>query len=216
MSHALSFNGVTLAPVNHGNQLWIRAAELARALGYASEKSVSNLYARNADEFSNDMTVVIDLMTSDTPTKTRLFSPRGCHLIAMFARTPVAKAFRKWVLDVLDKLTVQVALPVAKAKKPAQKALPDPATLLAVHAVKVQAAMLEVRSRGTEFIAAVLRLQTVIHRPVTTDIYASPLAKALERNLPVFGTSIGMNVSALSELMEVYEESLSTVSENRA
>lgn len=27
---------------------------------------------------------------------------RGCHLVAMFASTDVAKQFRKWVLDVLD------------------------------------------------------------------------------------------------------------------
>ena len=34
----------------------------------------------------------------------RIFSLRGCHLLAMFARTPIAKQFRRWVLDVLDKL----------------------------------------------------------------------------------------------------------------
>ncbi|MGL9724806.1 BRO-N domain-containing protein [Sodalis sp. (in: enterobacteria)] len=35
--------------------------------------------------------------------KTRIFSLRGAHLVAMFARTPVAKEFRKWVLDILDR-----------------------------------------------------------------------------------------------------------------
>ena len=45
--------------------------------------------------------------------KARIFSLRGCHLVAMFARTPVAKAFRRWVLDVLDKLDAEqhAALP---------------------------------------------------------------------------------------------------------
>lgn len=33
----------------------------------------------------------------------RVFSLRGAHLIAMFARTPVAKEFRRWVLDILDR-----------------------------------------------------------------------------------------------------------------
>ena len=33
----------------------------------------------------------------------RIFSLRGCHLLAMFAKTEVAKQFRKWVLDLLDK-----------------------------------------------------------------------------------------------------------------
>lgn len=35
--------------------------------------------------------------------KVRVFSLRGAHLIAMFARTPVAKEFRRWVLDILDR-----------------------------------------------------------------------------------------------------------------
>ncbi|GHK74011.1 hypothetical protein ECZU12_54220 [Escherichia coli] len=35
--------------------------------------------------------------------ESRVFSLRGAHLIAMFARTPVAKEFRRWVLDILDR-----------------------------------------------------------------------------------------------------------------
>ncbi|MGC6299300.1 hypothetical protein ACMXZB_12455, partial [Pasteurella multocida] len=45
-----------------------------------------------------------------------IFSLRGCHLIAMFARTPIAKEFRKWVLDILDRETNQ----------PQQLTLPEP------------------------------------------------------------------------------------------
>ena len=44
--------------------------------------------------------------------KTRVFSLRGAHLLAMFARTPVAKEFRKWVLDILDREVEQS--PIAK------------------------------------------------------------------------------------------------------
>ena len=43
MSHALIFNGVTLSPIAHRNSLWIRSAELARALGYAREELVSRI-----------------------------------------------------------------------------------------------------------------------------------------------------------------------------
>ena len=107
MVMALTFNGITLSPIPHQNSPWIRSVELARALGYSSEKSVSNIYNRNQDEFSNDMSVVINLSTTDTPAPSRIFSLRGCHLVAMFARTPVAKAFRRWVLDVLDKLDAE-------------------------------------------------------------------------------------------------------------
>ncbi|WP_337509607.1 BRO family protein [Desulfovibrio sp.] len=107
MTTALTFNDVTLSPITYQNSPWIRSVELARALGYSSEKSVSNIYNRNQDEFSNDMSVVINLSTTDNPAPSRIFSLRGCHLVAMFARTPVAKAFRRWVLDVLDKLDAE-------------------------------------------------------------------------------------------------------------
>ena len=122
MQASLTFNNVTLSPITHQNSLWIRAAELARALGYASEKSVSNIYKRNREEFSHDMSVVINLMTTAIPTQTRVFSLRGCHLVAMFSRTPVAKAFRRWVLDVLDRLNAEQAAPAAA---PARRNIAD-------------------------------------------------------------------------------------------
>lgn len=102
MSQTLCFNEFTFSPVIRNNQPWFRSSELARALGYSSEKAVANIYRHNQDEFSNDMSVVINLSTTEFPAMTRIFSLRGCHLLAMFARTPVAKAFRKWVLDVIE------------------------------------------------------------------------------------------------------------------
>ena len=103
MSQALCFNEFTFSPVTRDNQPWFKSSELARALGYSSEKAVANIYRRNEDEFSNDMSVVINSSTTGIPVMTRIFSLRGCHLLAMFARTPVAKAFRRWVLDVIEK-----------------------------------------------------------------------------------------------------------------
>ena len=58
----------------------------------------------------------------------RIFSLRGCHLLAMFSRTPVAKAFRKWVLDVLDRLAEEE-----------QAALPHGDTLTATEQAQLQA-----------------------------------------------------------------------------
>lgn len=110
MEMALTLNDVTLSPISHQNNLWIRAVELAHALGYAQENSVSRIYRSNSDEFTPDMTQVIEIFDgadSALSTKARIFSLRGCHLVAMFARTPVAKAFRRWVLDVLDKLDAE-------------------------------------------------------------------------------------------------------------
>ena len=139
MNISLTFNDITFTPVPHQNSLWIRAVELARALGYSSEEKVSRVYRRNADEFTADMTQVIEISPEarfgllGSAGRCRIFSLRGCHLLAMFARTPVAKAFRKWVLDVLDRLAAQerAALPevphiaitpsTAASRKPLEK-----------------------------------------------------------------------------------------------
>lgn len=116
MSQALTFNEISFTPVTHQNSLWIRAVELARALGYKRPDILTKLYTKNADEFTPDMTQVIEIVDNTDsvfPIKARIFSLRGCHLLAMFARTPVAKAFRRWVLDVLDRLAAEerAALP---------------------------------------------------------------------------------------------------------
>lgn len=59
------------------------------------------------------MTQVIESVTSGNyRKKVRVFSLRGAHLIAMFARTDVAKEFRRWVLDILDREVVHS--PIAK------------------------------------------------------------------------------------------------------
>lgn len=104
MTTVLTFNDVTLTLIIYQNSPWIRAAELACALGYSRENSVSRLYRSNQEEFTPEMTQVIEITESTEsglPVKSRIFSLRGCHLVAMFARTPVAKAFRRWVLDSL-------------------------------------------------------------------------------------------------------------------
>lgn len=114
MEAALTFNEISFTPVTHQNRLWIRAGELARALGFSREDKVTRLYQRHADEFTSDMTQLIEIVDNPTLGRStnlsnyaRIFSLRGCHLLAMFARTPVAKAFRRWVLDVLDRLAAQ-------------------------------------------------------------------------------------------------------------
>ena len=115
MTQALTFNDITLTPIPHQNSLWIRAAELARALGLSREDKVAQIYQRHADEFTPEMSQLIENVVEPqievfpnlSAGRCRIFSLRGCHLVAMFARTPVAKAFRRWVLDVLDKLDAE-------------------------------------------------------------------------------------------------------------
>ncbi|EBS5543918.1 hypothetical protein DSA95_22875 [Salmonella enterica subsp. enterica serovar Plymouth] len=103
-----NFHGVNLIPVKDVAGIWLTSADIAKALGYKSTKSISNLFTQYEDEFSQGMTMVIESVTngingSTRRMKVRVFSLRGAHLIAMFARTPVAKEFRHWVLDILDR-----------------------------------------------------------------------------------------------------------------
>lgn len=125
-SLALTFNDVNFSPVQHDNQIWLSSSELASALGYKQENAVSKIFNRNADEFALNMTQIID--NPKLPNLgMRIFSLRGCHLIAMFSRTAIAKQFRKWVLDVLDK---EVGAPVAKTHKSEREPLTNAVNLL--------------------------------------------------------------------------------------
>ncbi|MEI3451850.1 MAG: BRO family protein [Bilophila wadsworthia] len=103
MAQSLCFNDFTFSPVIHDNQPWIPARQLANALGYKDERSVHKIYERNKDEFSSMMSTVVNLTTGVMELPTRIFSLRGCYALAMFARTPIAKAFRKSCLDVIER-----------------------------------------------------------------------------------------------------------------
>lgn len=117
MSQALCFNDVQFDVIPQNSQPWVRSPQIAEALGYGQANRINDLYARHADEFTDAMTAVITLPTEGGPQETRIFSLRGCHLLAMFARTPVAKSFRRWVLDVLDKLAEQERARLAEEVK---------------------------------------------------------------------------------------------------
>lgn len=107
MATQLTFKSHVLEAVEHKSKPWFTASTLAIALEYADKRSVNKIYSRNADEFSPEMVTVVSLTTvrktGDIQMDNRIFSLRGAHLIAMFASTPVAKEFRKWVLDLIDK-----------------------------------------------------------------------------------------------------------------
>lgn len=112
----LTFQNTALAVINQKNQIWMTVTEIGKALGYSDPfKSVKNIYDRHQDEFTEKMTALIDMPTAGGLQKVRIFSLRGCHLIGMLSHTKVAKDFRRWVLDILDK----------EANQPQQLALPD-------------------------------------------------------------------------------------------
>lgn len=147
MTTFLCFNDFTFSPVIRDNQPWFKSSEIARALGYKREDFLSKLYRKNADEFTPDMTQVVENRAERrngvpgnlSDGRVRIFSLRGCHLLAMFARTPVAKAFRRWVLDVIEQYgdrvpaeqTVMLSTPSTR-NRPALPAAPrfDEAAML--------------------------------------------------------------------------------------
>ena len=139
MPQSLCFNDFTFSPVTRDNQPWFKSSELACALGYKREDILGKLYRKNADEFTSDMTQVVenlDNTESVFPVKPRIFSLRGCHLLAMFARTPVAKAFRKWVLDVIeqygDKVPVAEPVMLNDTSRPSRRTDPERKTLTSI------------------------------------------------------------------------------------
>jgi len=122
-SLALSFNEVNFTPVQQDNQAWITSRELGQALGYSREDAVNKIFERNSDEFTGSMTRNVKLTLQGQAREIRVFSLRGCHLIAMLSRTAIAKQFRKWVLDVLDREVVTKQLESRQSISPEQQAL---------------------------------------------------------------------------------------------
>ena len=98
----LAFNGVNFEIIDRNGQPWLRSPQIAEALGYTQPNRVSDIYTRNADEFTDSMTALVKLQTQGGMQEVRIFSLRGAHLIGMFSRTPRAAAFRRWVLDILE------------------------------------------------------------------------------------------------------------------
>lgn len=104
----LTFQNFTFNPIVEDGQVWLTSTEIAHVLGYSRTDNVSKLYARNADEFTDSMTMTVNMTfnginNSLRNKSVRVYSLRGAHLIAMFSNTSVAKQFRKWVLDILDR-----------------------------------------------------------------------------------------------------------------
>lgn len=103
---ALTFHETTFHPIPRAGQPWLTAAEIADALGYASDDAISRIYRRRAGEFTAAMSETVKLTASGNLQKeARIFSLRGAHLLGMFARTERAAEFRRWVLDILDQET---------------------------------------------------------------------------------------------------------------
>ena len=99
----LIFQDAEFDIVDIHNIPWLRGYQVGSALGYSdATAAIAKIYDRNADEFTEAMTQLVELDTAGGRQQVRIFSPRGCYLLGMLARTAKAKAFRHWVLDVLE------------------------------------------------------------------------------------------------------------------
>jgi len=106
----LTFENQPLQLIEHNGRMWLKSADIARALGYARADRMSRVYDRHKAEFSASMTTILrtpSLGRGAPPLEERLFSLRGAHLLGMFARTAKGVAFRRWVLDQLEAIEVQ-------------------------------------------------------------------------------------------------------------
>lgn len=103
MSTQLIFQSTRFNIIIHNKQSWISIRELAQALNYSTTNTITGLYNKNSDEFTDSMTQVVE---SNTPgnyrKKVRIFTLHGAYLIAMLAQTPVSKEFCRWVRNILN------------------------------------------------------------------------------------------------------------------
>lgn len=97
MSNIVTFNNHNIELINHNNQNYMTQRQIAVVLDFKSNVGVSDLYNAHKEEFDDEMSCLI----KHGRTRTRIFNREGAWLIGMFARTPKAAAFRKWVLKVL-------------------------------------------------------------------------------------------------------------------
>ena len=102
-NNQLRFHNTKFNYMEMSGQIWLTASEVGQALEYSDDKAVQRIYSRHSDEFTENMSGVVKMTTPKGMQESRVFSLRGAHLVAMFARTTKAKEFRRWVLDILDR-----------------------------------------------------------------------------------------------------------------
>lgn len=60
MTYHLNFEGTAFNVLDHHGKVWLRAADIAEALGYSHSDKISRIYRRHAREFTPDMTAVVE------------------------------------------------------------------------------------------------------------------------------------------------------------
>lgn len=108
----MNFESTQIECIHMDNQIWVRGVQIGEALEYKNPRDkINKLYQAHKDEYTASMTKLIGISDlhpqnggAGQKREVRVFSLRGAHLLAMFARTEKAKAFRRWLLDILENL----------------------------------------------------------------------------------------------------------------
>lgn len=93
----LAFNETELDVYHINGERWLGAFQIATALGYSEPGSIRGLYRRHRDEFGEDETQIISVQTISGIQQIRVFSQSGAELLAIHAKTPIAKQFRLYL-----------------------------------------------------------------------------------------------------------------------
>ncbi len=102
MNNVVQFNNHNIDIITHNGQTWMAGSQIGKVLGYENAaKAVHNIYTSHKEEFDGGMSCTLKTRVQGQLHNTRIFNREGAWLIGMFARTPKAVEFRKWVLKVL-------------------------------------------------------------------------------------------------------------------
>lgn len=108
MSNIVQFNDHKIELIRHNGQDYMTLSQIGRALEVRENNGLSKIYNAHKEEFDEEMSCLI----KQGRTRVRIFDREGAWLIGMFARTPKAAAFRRWVLKVLKTASDGPAAPV--------------------------------------------------------------------------------------------------------
>ena len=195
MTLALAFQDIVFDVVDRDGVPWLRASQIGLALGYGrsddqtddagARRAIINLYNRHAGEFTESMTGMVRLFHQTNGAgqtrEVRIFSPRGFHLLAMLSRTEVAKAFRAFALDLIEKYETprrRPKLEFSPSEQAVLSGMPEGAKQ-----VTIQEASLVARENPESlpaFLSAVLHLYLPVTATavVTVDAPEPPLVSA--------------------------------------
>lgn len=88
----LTFKSQKIIPVIVNNLPYLTATQVGAALGYSRPDKINSIYQSHRDEFTDTMTDTTEtVLSGNLTTTTRIFSLRGCHLLAISPKHPLQK-----------------------------------------------------------------------------------------------------------------------------